>query len=101
MNARTCLAAAWIALISMAPLAGQQPQTPPADAKPEAKKEDDAEQLRQFLDSVTVSATLNPESLKDTPSTVSVPSPFRPEVCCDVDQVCVPPFTPIIILHHS
>ena len=43
-----------------------------ADAKPEATKEDDAEQLRQFLDAVTVSATLNPESLKDTPSTVSV-----------------------------
>lgn len=76
MNARTCLAAAWIALLSMTPLAGQQPQTPPADPKPEtrpeAKKEDDAEQLRQFLDAVTVSATFNPESLKDTPSTVSV-----------------------------
>jgi hemoglobin/transferrin/lactoferrin receptor protein len=77
MNARTCLAAAWIALISMAPAAGQQPPAPPADAKADAKadatkNEDDAEQLRQFLDAVTVSATLNPESLKDTPSTVSV-----------------------------
>ena len=72
MNARNCLAAAWMVLISMGPAVGQQPPTTPVDAKPEAKKEDDAEQLRQFLDAVTVSATLNPESLKDTPSTVSV-----------------------------
>src|SRR5262245_35949966 len=72
MNARTCLAAAWIALLSMAPIAGQQPPTPPADAKPAAKQEDDAGKLRRFLDTVTVSATLNPDTLKDTPSTVSV-----------------------------
>ncbi len=74
MNARTCLAAAWIVLISMAPhRAGSSPaRRRTVDAKPEAKKEDDAEKLRQFLDTVTVSATLNPESLKDTPSTVSV-----------------------------
>jgi hemoglobin/transferrin/lactoferrin receptor protein len=88
MNACTCwsrtaaiairsLAAIWIALIvpgaaaaqTLAPAAGQQPT---ADTKPNATKEDDAEKLRQFLDAVTVSATLNPESLKDTPSTVSV-----------------------------
>ncbi len=48
----------------------------PASQAPEAATPEDAakpaEEPRRFFESVTVSATLNPTTLKDTPSTVSV-----------------------------
>lgn len=62
-----------------APAPGEAAQTPaetPSQAADdeEADSGDEAqpEEPRRFFDSVTVSATLNPMSIKDTPSTVSV-----------------------------
>lgn len=52
---------------------GGQPSSPAEPAQAPGKAaEDGGEQPRRFFDAVTVSATLNPLSVKETPGTVSV-----------------------------
>lgn len=45
---------------------------PPSSSPPDAQRRDDQDGLRRFLDEITVSSTLNPQSVKESPSTVSV-----------------------------
>jgi hemoglobin/transferrin/lactoferrin receptor protein len=49
-----------------------KPATTAAPEKPPTVAPQDASQTPQFVDDVTVSATLNPSSVKETPGTVSV-----------------------------
>ena len=74
---RALMAAALLALasapsFSQAPAAPAQAKPQDAPAQPPAAPESDPDNPQHYFDTVTVSATLNPTSVKDTPGTVSV-----------------------------
>ncbi len=59
-----------LGLGAVRPAVAQQPAPPPTSAP--ATSSDDTEEPPRYLDTVTVSATLSPSSVRETPGTISV-----------------------------